>query len=177
MPEMSVKLVIQKRLTAHLAGMDADAYGYDMTGRVFRGRAVLGKSDPVPCITVLEAPTSATGTGAGDARMVRNTPWPLLIQGFVQDDKQHPTDPAYDLMAQVVRRLSEIVETKPNGQPADPSVYRLGGLISDLIIENGVVRPPQENVSDKAFFWLPVTIGFANNARRPLMTVADIDNP
>ena len=177
MPEMSVKLVILKRLTAHLAGMDEPTYGYDMACKVFRGRAVYGKDDPLPLLSILEAPDSVTGTAGGEHKAVRNTPWRLLLQGFVKDDKANPTDPAYDLMAQVVRRLSEITEEARNGQPKYPGLYRLGGTVSEIIIENGVVRPPQEGVSDKAFFWLPVTIGFVNDVRRPLMTVADVDNP
>jgi hypothetical protein len=178
MPEMSVKLVILKRLTAHLAGMNtAEDYDCDMADKVFRGRALYGKSDPLPLLSLLEGPDSAEGVPGGENKAVRNTLWRILVQGFVEDDKHNPTDPAYALMAQVVRRLSEVTEEAPNGRPKHASVYRLGGLINELIIGNGVVRPPQEGVSDKAFFWLPVTIGFANDARRPLMTVADVDNP
>lgn len=178
MPELPVQLVILKRLTKHLAGMTVDGgYGYDMTGKVYRGRTTFGAETTLPAIAILEAPEPAVGNPAGDANLVRNTPWQLIVQGFVPDDKDNPTDPAHMLKAYVTRRLAEIVATGGNGRPVNPDIYRLGGLISDLVIGNGVVRPPTKDVSDKAFFVLPVSVSYASRARSPLMEVTDVDNP
>ena len=178
MPEMPMQLAILKRLTAHLAGMTiADGYGYDMACKVFLGRTVFGSTDPLPRLSILEAPESAPGRAGGSEQTTRLVSWRLALQGFVADDKANPTDPAYWFKAQVERRLSEIVAEGPNGRPLYPTAFRLGRLIKGLAIENGVVRPPQENVSDKAFFWLPITIGYAPNTRSPMVEVADVDNP
>lgn len=177
MADVSIQLVILKRLTAHLAGMTVlGGYGFDLAGRVFRGRTQFGDETPLPCLTVLESPQNTEGNPGDYARLIRNTRWTIFIQGFVADDKDNPTDPAYELKAHVERRLAEIVEQR-NGRPAHPALYRLGGLIAELEIGNGVVRPPQRELSDKAFFWLPVVITYSSNAARPLMAVADPDNP
>lgn len=178
MPSLPVQLVILRRLTNHLAGMSVSGgYDFDLDGKVFRGRTLVGDSDGVPCVTILEAPESAAGNAGGIERMTRNTRWRLLIQGFVADDRANPTDPAYVLKANVERRLSEVSAVAKSGLPAFPAIYRLGGLIAEMFIENGIVRPPQKDVSDKAFFALPVTITFASDATAPLMEVADVDNP
>lgn len=178
MPEMPVQLVIMKRLTAHLAGMTVlGGYGFDMCGAVFRGRTVFGAADPLPCLSVLESPESTVGVAGGVEHTKRLTRWSCFIQGFVRDDKENPTDPGYWLKAYTQKRLAEITAERPNGQPLYPDVFRLGRTISGLVIENGVVRPPHKDVSDKAFFWLPVTIEYAADPRNPMMEVADVDNP
>ncbi len=178
MPDMPRQLVILKRLTAHMEGMtEAAGYGFDMVGRVYRGRTTLGAETPVPAIVILEDPRPVDGNPGGAAGLVRNTRWPLLIQGFAKEDEKHPTDPAYYLKAAVERRLAEITQEGGNGRPAFPHIYRLKGLISDLVIGNGVVRPPQKDVSDTAFFWLPIGVGYAHDARNPTMAVDDADTP
>lgn len=177
MPEMSVQLVVLKRLTTHLAGMTAaGGYGFDMAGRVFRGRTLLGAETGLPALTILEAPDSNLGSPADEAGLVRDGLWPLFVQGFVEDDKRNPLDPVYEFKAAVQRRLAEITAER-NGQPEYPAIHRLGGLIEEMRVGLGVARPPQQNVSDKAFFWLPVTIRMRFNSRRPTMTVDDVENP
>lgn len=177
MPDMPVQLVVLKRLTNHLAGMtEAGGYGFDMAGRVFRGRVLLGAETELPALTILEAPDPVIGNAADDAGLVRDTPWRVFIQGFVEDDKIHPLDPVYYFKAAVQRRLAEI-NAERHGQPEFPAVYRLGGLIEELQVGIGVARPPQQGVSDKAFFWLPVTIRMRFDSRRPTTQVADEENP
>lgn len=176
MPEMPVQLVILRRLANHLAGMTVADHGYDMTGRVHVGRAVLGKETALPALNIIEAPDPVDGNPADEPGLVRDVTWRLLLQGFVEDDKAAPTDPAYRLKAAVERRLAEVSSEK-NGRPEFPDAFRLGRLISGLTFGIGVVRPPQENVSDKAFFWLPLNVRFKADARHPTMTVDDENNP
>jgi hypothetical protein len=51
--------------------------------------------------------------------------------------------------------------------PAYPDIYLLGGLIADMTINPGVVRPPEQGVSSKAYFYLPLVVSYAFNASRP----------
>lgn len=166
MPE-SVQLAIQKALTAHLEGMTvAGGYGFNMIGAVFRGRALISDETLLPCLSILESPRpdEAARTG-GPEGAFRVEDWILLVQGWVEDDKANPTDPAYELKAHVEARLSEIIRINPvTGKPVFPVAYRLGGLIAGLSIGPGVVRPPQERVSAKAFFYLPLAVKIATSS-------------
>ena len=172
MPD-SKQLAILKAITTHLAGMTiAGGYGYDLSGRVFRGRAVYGDEMPLPSVSILEAPRpdeSPRPYGPERARRVED--WVLLVQGWVQDDKVNPTDPAYDLKAWVEQRMAEIVAIDDrNGRPLYPSAYRLGGLIAEMSIGPGVVSPPRQNVSAKAFFYLPVVVKAAFTPLAPFVS-------
>ena len=96
------RLRVLKALTATLETIStANGYQHDLNGKVFRGRAVFGNSDPLPMISILEAisPQSESGMAPTDGQQIEN--WELLIQGFVEDDEQNPTDPAYYLLADV----------------------------------------------------------------------------
>jgi len=176
-PEISKQLVILKRLTNHLAGMtEAGGYGYDMACRVFRGRTVVGAETSLPALTILEAAETPDGNPAGFERLARDSTMRLLVQGFVADDKVNPTDPAHALKAMVEKRLAEIMAER-NGRPRFPAAYLLGGLIEGISFGTGACRPPQPNVSDKAFFWIPVNVRFVADAENPTMTVDDCENP
>lgn len=160
----SRQLDILKALTTHLEGMTvAGGYGFNMQGRVFRGVAQWGAEMPLPCIGLIEAPVpDERPRAAGHERAYRAEDWTILVQGWVEDVSVHPTDPAYDLKAYVEQRLGEIMAIdEKKGTPLFPSAYRLGGRINRLTIGPGVVRPPQEKVSAKAFFYIPVVLNIA----------------
>jgi hypothetical protein len=53
------------------------------------------------------------------------------------------------------------------GVPVFPGVYRLGGLIAKLTVAQPVVRPPEEGLSDTAFFFLPLRVGLKVDLRNP----------
>jgi hypothetical protein len=177
MPD-SKQLVILKALTTHLDGMSVEGgYGFDMAGRVFRGRAVYGDEMPLPCLSILEAPRpDETPRPYSHENLRRIEDWVLLVQGWVQDDKDHPTDTAYELKAHVEARLSEIIALDSGGRPTHPAAYRLGpgqsgkGLIAGATIGPGVVSPPRQNVSAKAFFYLPLVLRAAYNPAAPFDT-------
>jgi len=163
-----IALAALKVLTAHLEGIKpTNGYDFDLRGKVFRGRVRFGREEPLPMLSILEAPRPEDGlllpvAAENNRRSVRE--WGLLIQGWAVDDPEHPTDPAYYLMAAVEQRLSDLVAVKTSGQPVDPAVYRLGNTaagkprISGATIGPGLVRPPQEGISDTAFFYLPVSL-------------------
>lgn len=155
---MSNRLEVLKRLTALLQGITkANGYSHDLALNVFRGRAVFGATDPIPLVSILESPRSDVGSYAGENE--RKDGWGLLIQGWTYDDAEHPTDPAYELMDDVEVHLERISACSPvNGVELFPDDYLLGRTIADIRVSPGVVRPPLEGVSSKAFFYLPITL-------------------
>jgi len=139
--------------------------------RVYRGRAWFSDTDPIPMVSILEGvspgddvaePPIDTTSGEYD--------WDLLVQGFVNDDPENPTDPAYLLLADVRKRLAvEKVRKLPN----DPTTLDILGLgasgknrITKLSIGSGVVRPA-DDVSSKAYMWLRLTLRVVDNAGAP----------
>lgn len=142
-------------------------YSEDLQDRIFRGRAVLGADVPVPALALLEAPQPPGLSAVGYDRTVRKSNWDLLLQGFVQDDKANPTDPAHVLMAKVEARLARIVAVDSQGEPLYGSEYLLGGLINNLQIGFGVARPPDQQVSAHAFFYIPLTLDVTSDVANP----------
>ena len=139
----------------------ANGYGHDLSGKVFRGRDIFGYTDPLPMLSILEQieeeeqrPTPAAGaTAAGN--------WTLNIQGFVADDRDNPTDPAHHLMAEVKQRL---IEERIRDHQRD--IFGMGKVVTELRLSHGVVRPADE-ISDKAYFWLRMTLGVVENLNQP----------
>lgn len=166
---MSHRLDILKKLTEHLEGITVDnGYQFDLRGKVFRGRDRFGANftDRLPILSVLEAKATDYGNYADEEQMVRQDDWVLLVQGWIKDDARNPTDPAYELLAEVEKRISMLMDTE-RGEPVYPGVYRLGGLVAKLTVAQPVVRPPEEGLSDTAFFYLPIRVGFKVDLRNP----------
>jgi hypothetical protein len=133
----------------------------DMTGRVFRGRAVFGAKDPVPMISILEVPIPLDQIASPPDSPYSSGTWELVIQGFAKDDKVNPTDPAHDLMAATKKRLAEA--RKAN---RDFNILGMGKKITGLRIGAGVVRPPDE-ISEKAYFWLNLGLDVVEDLSDP----------
>lgn len=170
------RLQILKRLSAILAEIDGpnETYHYDlrpyavgledgtqkMQRRVFRGRVIFGDTDPLPMVSILEVPLPPEQTPSSPDNPSQFGDWDLMLQGFVDDDPEDPTDPAQYLLADVKRRLAQerhnVYEGGILGFPA----------ITKLSLGVGVVRPPDE-ISAKAYFWLPVTISMVEDLSDP----------
>jgi len=147
------RLQVQKALTAALQEITpAAGYAHDLSQSVFRGRRLYSESDPLPMVTILEVPLPPDQKDSPLGAEARHGKWELVVQGFVKDDPQNPTDPAHILLADVKRRLAEEME---NGRRFDDTqgFFGLPKIIQDMQIGVGVVRPPDE-VSAKAYFWL-----------------------
>ncbi|HBN9515488.1 TPA: hypothetical protein L3889_000493 [Pseudomonas aeruginosa] len=173
MADFPLRLLVLKRLTEHLEGVyghDENGNPYDLRGRVFRGRTVFGADTPLPALSILEAPRPDTPIYGGEEEAQHERNWALYLQGWVDEDKANPTDPAHWLMAAVDQRLGLIVrETKGGGRPkpVDPVAHHLGGLISGFRYGPGVVRPADNQVSSKAYFYMPVQVGLATYVGEP----------
>jgi hypothetical protein len=164
----SNRLRILKALTAHLEGINGiDPYEFNLTGHIKRGRDRYGATDPLPLISILEGKAANYGQFADERNLIRLDSWLLMLQGWVEDDPLNPTDPAYSLLADVELRLSDIVATDGHGRPKFPGIFMLGGLISSLTVAQPVVRPPEDGLSSKAFFYLPVLVGLKSDLSKP----------
>lgn len=133
--------------------------------RVFRGRNVFGNDDPMPLLTILENPHTDPAAQESSANSgIHVGPKEYLIQGFVEDDPDNPTDPAYYLMADVQKCLALHKESQ-FGQ-YQRTYFGLPGRIGDFIIGTGVVRPP-DGVSAYSNFWLLLTVTFGVDFANP----------
>lgn len=132
--------------------------------RVYRGLDEFGPSDPRPLVNILEHPRALEQTQATGGGTSRTGDWDLLIQGFVQDDHENPTDPAHMLVADVIAALAR--EKRVN----EGNLFGEGDrkpCVTDIKIGAQVVRPADGDISDVAFFFLTVT----------LVLVEDLENP
>lgn len=156
------RLRVLKRLTGVLQEITpANDYRNDLSKCVFRGRVTFGEQDPLPMICILETPLQPEQFGTPPDNPARHGQWDLTIQGFVDDDFENPTDPAHYLVADVIRRLA--VEKRRN---IDFKLFDMGDVVTDIRIGVPVVRPPDE-LSAKAYFWLPVTLTIAEDLDKP----------
>lgn len=141
--------------------------GVDSEGRkqerVFRGREYFGDNDPLPMLCVLEDPAplesnnDKANTGNGYNR------FRVLIQGFVEDDKDNPLDPAYLASAEVIKA---IVKTKMDRY----NILDMGNrtpCVGSLSIGQPVHRPADNDVSSVAFFMVGVTLTLAEDLEKP----------
>lgn len=172
----SHKLIMLKSLTAGLKtitpanGYQSDLGDFDpgdggTMSRVFRGRVAFGDSDPVPMVSVLEAVTETEALGVqpvGEATQVYE--WPLLLQGWVRDDQENPTDPAYVLLADVRQYLARLAKRV---KKMDNDILGVGPeLLHDLQFSGGLVRPADET-NAYAGFWLTLRLTIVDRAENP----------
>jgi len=167
------RLDVLRALTDWLKGITpTNGYTFDLSMSVHRGRSMYGEETPLPCLSILESPradASPNFVADGDGR---NENWVLFVQGWVEDDFENPTDPAYYLHAAVEHRLAKLTELRDDGsgRNADSTTYLLGGKIASLKMGPPVVRPPTEQVSAKAFFYLPIVVGLAVTTGKPYVS-------
>lgn len=158
----SYRLKVLKKLTAAFEEITvANGYQNDLAGKVFRGRLFYGDDDPIPMISILEHPEPADQADAPRSGPHRGpTRLELIVQGFVEDDWENPTDPAYGLLADVQKRLIEESRKEEDSEIFGES------QVTSLEIGAGRVRPPDE-ISGKAYFWLTVVISIAEDLSNP----------
>lgn len=158
------RLRVMKAMTGVLESVSvATGYNHDLAGCVFRGRLMYGNNDPVPLVSILEAPLPDDPDRTPFAGATWKGPWRLMIQGWVDDDKANPTDPAYMLLADVRQRLAkERLAMLPKN-----NLFGMDGCVTDIIIGACVVRPAEEAVNELANFLLSVTLEIAENMADP----------
>lgn len=166
MSTIPIRLRVQKALCEALEEINpSNGYVSDFSGRVFRGRNRFGASDPIPMICVLEAPIPLELLPTASDSSQSFGSWELVVQGFVEDDKENPTDPAYYALADVRARLA-LERLKVDWDRPEEGIFGLGRVVRSMYIGTGVVRPPDE-VSEKAYFWLQVTLDISEDMADP----------
>ncbi len=156
------RLLVMQRLTEVLEEVEVQGpYAASLVGSVFRGRGYFGESDPIPMISILEAIEGAEKIPEPVDSPKRKSVWPLLIQGFVEDDFDNPLDPAYYLLAAVEKRL---VEERTRSKGMD--ILGLGNVVTRMSISPGVARPADE-VSGKAYFWIRLDLTMVECVEAP----------
>lgn len=152
------KLQILIRLTELLEGITVqNGYKTTVLG-VYRGRNEFGTETAQPFIALLEAPRADIAQFGNEDHTISKDEWTILVQGFAEYNAEHPTDPAYVFLTDVENRLSMINSTRQDGRVGGeyPEWFRLGGLITDMVLEQPVVRPADKSISSTAFFYQPV---------------------
>lgn len=166
----ALRLRIMKALTAVIErARIADGFKHDLEGRVFRGRLFYGEKDPVPMISILETPLQPATTPRPPDSQTQADTWELVIQGWVDDDRLNPTDPAYNLAADVRKTLSDEKDRASRRTPGGPPANDLLGLGNDVLnitIGQPVCRPP-DDLSAKAYFWITVRLTLAEDLSNP----------
>lgn len=158
----SKRLVVLKKMTDLLKGglPIVDDPNHDWQDSVFRGRSEFGDEDPLPCVSIREDLDPDRGPSpVGTHGVVDKSQWILLVQGWVADDKDNPTDPAYNLMADVKKVLARI---EKEGDP----YYLLNDTVVGMRMEPGVCRSPDQ-FSSKAYFWMRVVLQFVEDKADP----------
>ncbi|UUV43211.1 minor tail protein [Rhodobacter phage RcCWillis] len=128
--------------------------------RISRGRTSFGDSDPLPMLAVLEDPRAIEANNAKDETPVAANKFRLLVQGFVEDDKDHPLDPAYQLSADAISALVKAKADRFN-------ILGFGGRVTSLSIGQPVHRPGDDEVSRYAYFIFGVTITMIEDLECP----------
>lgn len=169
------RLRVQKAIVAALEEVSVE--GVIMTGRVFRGRLIFGEGDAVPMLSIIEPPLPNEMRPSPLVSTTEDGWWDIIVQGFVRDDRDNPTDPAHRAMAAVKQRLGQELKRKGTGgnarQPDPFGVnFTENGSIRPNTVEQfkigaGVVRPPEEAVSTKAYFWLTLRLKIVEDNSDP----------
>lgn len=136
-----------------------------LIGRVHRGRVMFGEETPLPFVCIMEPPVPVEQIPSSKGSDSTNGDWDLLIQGFVDDDKRNPTDPAHFLAAAVRKVLAE-----HRGENARGNLLNFGdrdNVVEDIRIGTPIVRN-SDDISPSAYFWLPVTLKVAETLGDPL---------
>ena len=174
MAQVPTRLLVLQRFQKLLEGpLIIDGVSVDMTGRVFRGRNLLGEetTESCPALAIIEAPRPDIAVFAGENE-ARSDALTLLITGLMDDNKEQPGDAAYYLHAAVQEQLAKITAiNNRSGNAAYPEHYMLGNTITALAIAPPVVRPEGDKLSSKASFFLPVRVGNAGLLAAPYTSV------
>lgn len=156
------RLRVLRALTACIETVNPDnGYYHDLRGKVFRGRVRFGSDDPLPMVSILEAPIPQDVISGRGENTGTTGEWELLVQGFADDDRANPSDPAHHMMAEV-----KAVLAKEKRRDRGNNMLGLRGRVLEMSVGQGSVRPP-EDPSSEAFFWLTLRLRIAENLEQP----------
>ena len=164
------RLRVQKLLTVALRQITPDNGFFcnlSKPSQIGRGRTVYSDNDPLPMVAILEEPFAFDQDLAPSVGFTKDEPYELILQGFVPDEPDHPTDMAHYLMADVKRRLSAL---KVDEDFKTGRIFRFGtahNVVVSVTWDGGVVRPADERTV-VAHFWLRLAFGISSDDQNPL---------
>lgn len=133
--------------------------------RVFRGRDFFGDNDPLPMLSILEDPRAEAPFNGPTTSSKSQNSFRVLIQGFVEDDKDNPLDAAYALSAEVVKALAA-AKKLPGGFLSQNKQMR-APCVMGLSVGQPVHRPGRDEISEHAYFLVGVTLLLAEDLEDP----------
>ena len=133
-----------------------NGYTYNLSASVFIGKRVLGDTDPMPAVTLLEIPDIQLPESRPETGDAQNTNWEFFVQGFIRaTDPNNPTLDAYNLMADVTKALSGIMDPKNDprhGSTPNGALYLLSGKVVRFDMGGFHVRQSDEVPSVSNFY-------------------------
>lgn len=168
-----IRLQVKIKLTEWLEGITpANGYQHNLspaggTTRVFRGRDKFGDADPLPCAAIIEPFNPDRDIDdAGTGRLVHEE-MIVMIQGWAapQQSQLHPTDAADRLLADLKKRIGELIGNDLPPHEMQPW-HNLYGLVSEIRVEPGTVRPPDQ-FSSLAYCYFRIALGFVERIDDP----------
>lgn len=156
----SKRLAILKALTEHLEATP----GYELGGNVWRGRNRPANESKPPFIILFEMPPEFEER---TDQQTQQMPWYIGIQGYVEPDRNHITDPAHQLMAAVKQQIAKLLDD--GGAGSVPPEYHLNGLVEDIRVDGGMCFAPDET-TDCCFFAMKLTFTIVEDLENPYET-------
>lgn len=153
----SKRLQILKALTGHLEGVT----GYNLQGKVWRGRSRPSDESNPPFILIFEMPPEYQDQA--DTRTA-SMPWYVGLQGYIRPDTNHPTDPAHNFMAAVKQRLAKVMDD--GGPDTPPPEFLLNGLIEGMEVDGGMCFDA-DDTTNCCFFAMKLTLTVVENLENP----------
>lgn len=153
---ISRRYAIIKALADHLKTVaPVTGYTFDLSNAVFIGRRAFGDTDPLPAVTLLEIPDVEIPGNRPESGGVQTNDWEFFVQGFIRaSDPTNPTLDAYNLMADVTKALSDVLnpQNDPRHGSTPKAIYLVGGKVTRFDIGGFHVRQNEEMPSMSNFY-------------------------
>lgn len=161
---MSRRLDIVIKMTELLEGITpANGFVNDLTGKVYRGRWNFGTEvNQVTFISLVEAADQFEPNHTTDARE-RRSELKLQVWGVTGSfaNTKHPSDEAYILLADTLKRLSEV------NNPTSSYYFMNNLLAAPMRLDTGVVRAPEDGLCRTPFFVANIALPYVENLQNP----------
>lgn len=161
---MSKRLDIVTQLTELLEGITtANGFVSNLEGSVYRGRWNFGTEiNNKTFISIVEASDQFEPNHASDAR-VRRHELKLQVWGVTAGyaDTKHPSDEAYILLADALKRLAEI------NNPTSAFYFLGNKLAAPMRLDSGVVRAPEDGLCRTPFFVANILLPYVEDLMSP----------
>lgn len=162
MSDIPLRLRVLMALTNRLEQITTpNGYVNTLTGNVHRGRNFFDEDDALPLLAILESGDEPPQQIQPRGNTTSKNDWDLLVQGWVDDDKDNPTDMAHYLLADVKKCLAKELQAL-----RERNALGMGRVVDAIEFSPGVVRPA-DSISSKAYFWMKLRLTLVENLSEP----------